>query len=288
MMNCLKANCLDMRIVVLLLVVFVFAFSCSPDCGNKGQGQEETSIEDQTNRDAEYLTNAVVWFQKSAEMRAMYIQTFNFAKKSFDAKLKEFKSDKTPAVVVDVDETVLDNSPFEGFRIETGKDFNKEDWSKWVSMASARALPGALEFLSYAKSQGADVYYISNRNIEDVSSTVKNLEELGFPNASAEFMLFKDSVSGKEPRRLIVQETHEILILIGDNLSDFADCFEQRGDDLGFSTVDEHKGEFGDRFFILPNPMYGDWEKAVFDYRKNLSVSQMDSIRRASLEAVKL
>lgn len=277
-----------MRIVVILLVGFVFASSCSPDCGNREQGQAETTNVDQKNRDAEYLTNAVVWFQKSAEMRAMYIQTFNFAKISFDAKLKEFKSDKTPAVVVDVDETVLDNSPFEGFRIETGKDFNKEDWSKWVGMASARALPGALEFLTYAKSKGADVFYISNRNIEDIPSTIKNLETQGFPNASAEFMLFKDSVSGKEPRRLMVQKTHEILILIGDNLSDFAECFEKRGDDMGFSTVDEHRDDFGERFFILPNPMYGDWEKAVFDYRKDLSISQMDSIRRASLEAVKL
>ncbi len=205
---------------------------------------------------------SVLWYKQSAEMKACYYQTFNFAKKLLDEKIAGEETNKLPkAVVVDVDETMLDNSPYEVELINTGIAYTSESWKAWTDKASAKALPGSLDFVKYAESKGVEVFYISNRKLNEVESTMKNLKNIGFPYADKKHILFKDQTSDKTERRANVSENYEIILLIGDNLRDFDELFKNRETNNGFDIVEENKEAFGDKFLILPNPMYGEWGK---------------------------
>jgi len=211
----------------------------------------------------ENLANATVWFQRSPEMKALYYQGYNIAK----FRLTEFNKQKTSkpkAVVVDIDETMLDNSPFEAQQIFDSKGYTPEAWKKWSLLAKAKAVPGAVEFTKFCDSLGVTVIYISNRKVDELDATVKNLDSLGFAFAKKEYMLFKQDVSSKKARRDQISQKYEIVMLIGDNLNDLSEVFENRGVDWGVSVTEQNKKEFGNRFIVLPNPMYGEWEKNIY------------------------
>jgi 5'-nucleotidase (lipoprotein e(P4) family) len=218
----------------------------------------------------EHLVTATIWYQHSPEAKALYYQGFNIAKERV-LKYKNKHGEKPKAIIVDLDETMIDNSPFQGRIIETGIEYSPETWKEWTNRAMAKALPGAVEFTKFCDSVGVEVFYLSNRTLKELESTMQNLNLLGFAFVKPENMFFKDSISGKEPRRKRVSLNYDVILLLGDNLNDFSDVFESRGDDWGVSIVDKYKEEFGRRFIVFPNPMYGEWEKNVFDYQKNLN-----------------
>jgi 5'-nucleotidase (lipoprotein e(P4) family) len=230
----------------------------------------------------DHLIMSVLWYQKSAEMKAMYYQCFNWAKIRIDMKLND-QTDLKKAVVVDIDETMLDNSPFETNCIRTGVGYTKETWSEWTSKISAKALPGALEFSKYAQSKGIEVFYISNRSVDDFDVTLKNLQKEGFAFADSSHLLLKTNTSSKKVRRDIVKENYEIILLIGDNLDDFSEIFEDRLINYGFKAVEENKDNFGELFIMLPNPMYGSWESAVFKNQRDLSNHEKYQLRKENL-----
>jgi 5'-nucleotidase (lipoprotein e(P4) family) len=233
----------------------------------------------------ENLVNATIWFQRSPEMKALYYQGYNLAK----LRLAEFVKQKTAkqkAVVVDIDETMLDNSPFEAQQIVESSGYTPESWKKWSSLAKAKALPGAVEFSHFCDSLGVEVMYISNRKTDEVESTLKNLDSLGFSFARKENMIFKEDVSSKKNRRDKVSEKFEIVMLIGDNLNDLSEVFEKRGVDWGTSIVEQNKKEFGNRFIVLPNPMYGDWEKNIYGSGESLTVEQRRELRLKAIYGI--
>jgi 5'-nucleotidase (lipoprotein e(P4) family) len=211
-------------------------------------------------------TTAVLWQQHSGEYRALAFQAYNFAKLSLPVRIAEVSNTKKNCVVVDVDETVLDNSPFQGYEIRNNKIFDQKDWLSWTSKGVADSVPGALGFLKYAASKQVETFYISNRGTAEVASTLKNLQDLGFPYADLAHLLFKTNTSDKEPRRQTVLENYNILMLCGDNLSDFSNVFYREGRNT-IEQVNLLKEVFGTRFVVLPNPMYGDWEKQLPDKR---------------------
>jgi len=128
----------------------------------------------------EQLVMGTLWYQRSAEMRAISYQAFNMAKLVFDMDLQKKASGKKRAVVVDIDETVLDNSPYEAGIV--GKDTGyPTGWAEWCNAAKAEALPGAVDFLNYVVKKGADVFYISNRKVQFKEGTMKNMKALGCP-----------------------------------------------------------------------------------------------------------
>lgn len=235
---------------------------------------------------SDYLTMATIWFQKSGEARACYYQTYYFAQMMLDMKIGEIdpENSRPLAIILDIDETVLDNSPFEAKCVKAEMAYSKENWKEWSELGSARALPGTVDFLNYAKSKGVTAFYISNRKPDEMTATLKNMTDLGFPFAEEKYLLLKTEESGKKQRREIVQKDYDVLLYIGDNLADFNELFEKRGDDLGVGQVEKHKDEFGTKFIILPNPMYGDWEKAVYKNNFEFSDFQKDSLRKAVLE----
>jgi 5'-nucleotidase (lipoprotein e(P4) family) len=239
--------------------------------------------------DNDYQIGPILFMQKAAEYRALTYQAFNIAKTYLDAdnkakkKLPKAERKKTRAVVVDVDETVLDNSPHQAWLIKNGKSFNGPDWTMWCEKRSAKAIPGALDFLNYAARQGNRVFYVTNRNQAEKASTIDNLRSAGFPDVSEETVMTRETESTKEPRRQKIMEKHRIVILMGDNLSDITQAFERKSVADRFAEVDKVREMWGGKFIVLPNAMYGEWENAVYEY-KRLTESEKAAKRLDAME----
>jgi 5'-nucleotidase (lipoprotein e(P4) family) len=202
-----------------------------------------------------------------------------------DNALKEKTYEKKPAVVVDIDETILSNSPYLAVLALHGTD-DYPFWNEWTAAAQAKATPGSVAFLKEAVSKGVDVFYVSNRYLEDLPGTKKNLIELGFPQVEDSHLLFMDKKgsSTKEPRRLKVSETHDIILLMGDNLIDLSQAFEEPAADARNKKVDDLRAEFGKRFVVMPNPTYGFWlDHLTSDYGK-VSAEQKKAQRLHALD----
>lgn len=214
-------------------------------------------------------TNAVLWQQTSGEYRALCFQAYNFARLSLKEALWADTSNKPNCIIVDIDETVLDNSAFQGHEIKKGLNYNPVDWTEWTNLSKADTVPGALAFLKFAASKNIETFYISNRDEKDYAATLKNLKSFGFPYSDDAHLLVSKGTSNKEPRRQKITETHNILMLCGDNLSDFSNVF-YRDQKNTFEQVNQNQNFFGIKYIILPNPMYGDWEKPLYN-GENLS-----------------
>lgn len=234
----------------------------------------------------EHAVMSVLWYQTSAEMRAISLQTFQFARLLIDEyDAKNPKSSRGRAVVVDVDETVLDNSPHSAKMILEDKAFPFA-WTEWVNRAEAEALPGSVEFLNYAVSKGYDVFYVTNRQApEEYAGTARNLQLRGFPQADSVHILLKTTESSKKARRDRIRKTHDIVLLIGDNLNDHASVFEKKSIQKRMEEVDRLRAEFGTRYLVLPNPMYGEWEGAVYGYQWGASAEEKDRMRKEALKS---
>ena len=248
----------------------------------------------QTGADNEYQVGAILWTQSSAEYRALAYQTFSLAKLRLDVALAHQRSGraargvKPAAIIVDADETVLDNSRFQAELILRGVSYTPQAWQAWCERAEAGAVPGAVEFLNYAFSRRVHVFYITNRRQPEKTGTVANLKKLGFPDVSDETVMIREqgSSASKESRREKVRSRYRVVMLIGDNLNDFNDDFAGKSIAERKAQVDRERGEFGARFIVVPNPMYGDWESAVYDNKSNLSESERHAKRRDALRGI--
>lgn len=245
-----------------------------------------------TKSDFEYQTNAVLFMQKSAEYRALCLQAFNWAKRTLEdddkakKKLPKTERKKPRAVVVDIDETVLDNSPAQAAGIKLNIAFNLKDWYAWSKMRKAKAIPGAVDFANYAKQNGVRVFYVSNRDENpQLEDTIENLRLAGFPDVSQENVLLRikdaagKNISTKEPRRTAIAEKYRIVSLIGDNLNDLSTAFENQTISSRFAEVENAKQLWGNKFIVLPNAMYGEWETLI--YKEN-TTNQTNAEKRAN------
>lgn len=205
------------------------------------------------------LILATLWYQQSAEMKAIYYQCYRNAETALSENLAWSDKTKPAAVVLDIDETVLDNSPYQAWQVLENKPFTDQDWIRWVNLAKAEPLPGALEFTRYADSLGVEVFYVSNRSVPEMNATIINLAAYGFPDADTTHLLLRQGSSSKIERRTLIENNYEILLLIGDNLADQSGAYEKRGPGLGFDTVEADRELFGTKYIVLPNPMYGSW-----------------------------
>ena len=240
-------------------------------------------FEKKTEVNNDNLLYATLYQQKSAEVAALCLQAYNFAELRLNQILENNPYDRPLAIVVDVDETVLDNSPFEAKCILENSDYPAY-WKEWCEDISAKAIPGAVEFLSYAKSKGVETFYVTNRKVEFQQVTMQNLQQHGFPCVDDAHMLLRADESSKEKRRLEVLKTHEIVILMGDNLTDFSDVFEKKSREERHQLISSMRAEFGKKFIILPNAMYGSWVDALLKYER-LSKEEKDKRLKAELES---
>ena len=234
----------------------------------------------------DYKIQAQVWTQNSAEYRALCYQAFNAAKMNLDAIFFfEKKYDKPLAIIADVDETILNNSPYDGKLILNNTTYNRESWVEWGNLEIAEAIPGSLDFLKYASEKNVEIFYISNRYSEQLESTVNNLKKLGFPDAKKSNVLLRNDGRSKSERRKSVYKDYEVIMLLGDNLSDFNDEFEEKLSKERTNYTDDLSTEFGTRLIVLPNPNYGDWESNGIFEGKSLSDEQKDSIRKSKIKS---
>ena len=268
----------SLRFILLLLAIAVSGNSLSAQ-----QAGDKT--------DLDYQIAAVLYMQKAAEFRALSYQAYNLARMRLDADLDKKNVKKLPkdqrklprSIVVDIDETVLDNSPAQAYGIKNGVPFNLKDWYAWGEMRKAKALPGAVEFLNYAVSKGVKIFYISNRDEVQKAATIDNLKSAGFADVSADNVLLRTNESSKDARRAIAGGKHRVVMLLGDNLDDFTSAFERKSVADRFAETDKVRLEFGNRFIVLPNAMYGTWENAIYEYGR-LTEAQKAEKRAAALE----
>jgi 5'-nucleotidase (lipoprotein e(P4) family) len=251
---------------------------------------------------AHFNLNAVLWMQRAVEYEATTRSAFFLAGRQLEAALADPAWDALPhderaglplaglppAVIVDADETLLDNSPFQAGLIRDGGSFSPPRWLGWVDERRARAIPGALEFALAATERGVTVLYVTNRRTpEEHRQTVENLLALGFPLAADESNLLllgdpRGPGSEKSARRRWAAAHYRILLMLGDNLGDFVDQGE-----LGLAARDAlvaaYRDWWGERWIMLPNPSYGSWESAILRDCAAARAADPVACRRAAL-----
>lgn len=229
--------------------------------------------------------NAVAWSQTAIEHDLIYLQTYRDAESRLLTALRDphwdalGKADRVtplshlkPAVILDIDETALDNSPYQARVVKRGGEFNEADWAAWCKQEQARALPGAVAFTQFAASHGVAVIYISNRARDLDQATLANLRKAGFPVSGPQAFLGLGTVvegceqAGTEKgcRRQLVGQRYRVLMQFGDQIGDFVDVNANSA--VGRrKAIADYLPWVGTRWFVLPNPTYGSWESALFN-----------------------
>jgi 5'-nucleotidase (lipoprotein e(P4) family) len=228
--------------------------------------------------DLTYQVGSTMWMQNAAEVKALDIQAFNLARASLDSELRKKRRRKPLAVVLDIDETVLDNSPYQAYGIAHQVRYNKEDWGEWINNRSAKALSGVADFIAYAQKRRVEVFLISNRRIKYLDATHDNLVKQGI-KVKKQNIFLKTQTNSKLARRQEIEKKYQIVILMGDTLADFHEDFEEASQKERALLVEKYKKEFGIKYFILPNPMYGEWEGAIYKYDYAKTNSERKKIR---------
>lgn len=207
-----------------------------------------------------------LYMQTSAEYRACCLQAYAFAELRLSEKVKaRDKNGKPPAVVLDLDETVLENSAFQAAMIRSDLAYNQSHFDAWEKNGGAMItlVPGSKEFLAKAKELGVSIVYISNRNEKYRQQTMASLDRLGIAVPTEQLHL-ATTTSDKTARRKKATDAFDVILLVGDNLRDFEESFRFNaagGVEGRKKVVDDSKNQFGTNWIILPNPAYGEWMK---------------------------
>jgi acid phosphatase len=247
--------------------------------------------------------NAVAWTQTAIEHDLILREVYRVAQEKLAAAVADRSWDALPhgeratdpknlppAVILDVDETVLDNSPYQARLIRDGVEYDEFTWAQWCNRADARALPGAVAFTRYAAAHGVTVFYLSNRAKDLDTVTLANLRNAGFPVAGQDsFLGLGTFVKGCEQigsekgcRRRLIGARYRVLMQFGDQIGDFVDVLANTHAGRA-AAVEPYADWFGERWFVLPNPTYGSWEPALFNNDWTLPRSKRDAAKRGAL-----
>ena len=232
----------------------------------------------------DYLLEAVAWQQNSGECEALRHQAYNVATQNLLNDVKT-KSDKPKAVILDIDETVVDNSPHSGYMAKTGNSFTMQNFNDWTKLEAAKPIAGAKKFLDTAQKNDVQAFYVSNRDEKDqLADTIANLKKDGLPYADKDHVLLvkPGEPMSKNARWQEVAKNYDVLMYVGDNLNDFSKDFEKKSNADRKGLVDKDSNDFGSKYIMLPNASYGDFEGAIYNYNYKLSQQQKyDAIRSA-------
>jgi len=248
--------------------------------------------------------NAVLWMQRSQEYRAITEQTYRSAADHLDKALKEANWDALvpeergndakglkPAVVLDVDETVLDNSPYQARLVRDGKEYDEVTWAQWVAEKKAKAIPGVVDFAKAANAKGVTLLYISNRAVHLKEATLANLRSEGLPVADDSVFLGLGTVvkdceqngSEKNCRRRLAGQKYRVLMQFGDQLGDFVEVTANTNEARD-ALQQQYHDWFGERWWMLPNPSYGGYEPAQFNNDYSQSRQARHDAKRAAMD----
>lgn len=248
--------------------------------------------------------NAVLWVQTAQEYRALTLQAWRLAAANLDRALADKswtallpgegaelqQPDLPPAVIVDIDETMLDNAAYQARLAIDNVPFTDAGWAGWVAERKARPVPGALEFAKTAAAKGVTIVYISNRTHDMMDDTIANLRAYGFPVEEANYYGLGFEVPGCVPhgsekgcRRIAAASRYRVLMQVGDQITDFAQLSantRQQRDGL----LAQHGNWIGERWYMLPGPTYGGYEPAAFGNDWKLSEQARRAAKHAALD----
>ncbi len=232
--------------------------------------------------------DATLWVQTAVEYRANALSVFDSAARDLEAAVMDTSRSAAleqkagfgslpPAVVLDIDETVLDNVAYQARLIETGELYGEASWSEWVKEEKARPVPGVMDFLRTAEDLGVTVFFVTNRDAWLEDATRANLAAVGISlRQDIDVVLTRGERaewrSDKTPRRAAVAERFRILMLFGDDLTDFVQPVENTREERD-ALLEMYRDYWGDRWRVLPNPTYGSWERALFEAESSLDAA---------------
>lgn len=236
---------------------------------------------------AETETMGLLWMRTSAEYRALAYQGYNVAMNLVKMAVTDPSHQRKPlAIVLDADETVVDNTKLMGESIANGNGrFDAPWWRQAVHQGKSQAMPGAAEFLNEVHKQGVEIFYVSNRYAPvNYDATVQNFKELGLPSVDKDHVLLFEKDSDKQPRFDAITKKYNVILYMGDNAGDFP--IGTKGKTLAErnAIIDEHKEDFGTTFVVFPNPAYGSWVSALAKGYQNLSPEEQKQVNNQYLQ----
>jgi acid phosphatase len=264
-----------------LVVITIVAGMLMVHCG----GGANDSIQ-QTHE----LLNAVLWMQASAEYEVACLQSFALARRNLaealaDSEWTAIREQQDapnlrrlpPAVIVDVDETVLSNSRFDARTVTLDTQYDPALWDEWVAKSNAEPIPGSVRFVEYAGARGVEVFFVTNRKHHGEAATLRNLQSVFGAGIDTTRLLCRGDRDdwrsrNKSPRREYLAGKYRILLLIGDDLNDFV-WHEERPPEGRKASALNSLEYWGTKWILIPNPMYGSWEEAIYGYGSGASRS---------------
>ena len=243
------------------------------------------------------LLNAALWQQGSVEAKANAIAVYALGRMQLDAAVADKSAsaidqsdagEKPVAVILDLDETVLDNSAYESGLVTSDSNYASKTWDKWTKAEDAKAVPGSLDYAEYANSKGVKVFYVTNRKADQEDATRANMKALGYPmGGNVDTFLMQgeepDWKSDKSSRRDHIAKDYRVVQMFGDNFNDFT--AEARGTpaerQAAFETLKSH---FSKDWFMLANPTYGSWESATYDNNYRLPDPEKRALKVKALQ----
>ncbi len=259
-------SCILMLLLAVFLVVQLGGCARQPEKNN-----------------AHEMLNATLWQQTSAEYIGLASQVYRTARDNLDRALAdtawtaalEQTNDYAllpPAVMLDIDETVLDNAPYEARIISTLGKYSPATFAEWCHKENAPLVPGVKAFLNYVVKQDVAVFYYSSRRERLRACTTRNMRELGLPLPGDTRLLLSDGTSKSDYRKMIARQ-YRILLLVGDNLEDFVEG--SKSDPASRRELAlRHVGRWGRQWMILPNSIYGHWESSMYNFDYQLPRDQ--------------
>ena len=252
---------------------------------NDVAAQEALKQKQQYQADTE--TMGLLWMRTSAEYRALAYQGYNVALNAVKMAVTDPSHQRKPlAIVLDADETVVDNTKLMGESIANGNGrFDAPWWRQAVHQGKSQAMPGAVEFLNEVHKQGVEIFYVSNRYAPvNYDATVQNFKELGFPSVDKDHVLLFEKDSDKQPRFDAIAKKYYVVLYMGDNAGDFP--IGTKGKTLAERNgiIDAHKEDFGTTFVVFPNPAYGSWVSALAKGYQNLSPEEQKQVNNQYLQ----
>jgi len=222
------------------------------------------------------LLMGILWQQNSGEYSALCYQAFSAAK----TYLNTLSGGSGKAVVFDLDETMIDNSKYAAWMVKTGSGWSFESWEDWCNSKQAEAVPGALEFALFTAEKKYEIFYVSNRPVSVLESTIENLKSLGFPAADIDHVMLMEKTSDKTPRHKKIEAFgYEIVLYAGDNLDDFDSSIRKKDNNDRRIYADSNIDKFGKYWIVLPNSVYGTFESAIHPDYYNLTPEGKASAR---------
>jgi 5'-nucleotidase (lipoprotein e(P4) family) len=267
------------KIIITLLVFLVFTLSC------KKKNKKLNSHDGLT---------AVLWVQKSAEYKALSTQIYTSAMVTLKSGLENTGHSAeltqidnfvslTPAIIMDIDDTILSGTTFQADVIKNHTAFTLDNWFKWLRRANAQLVPGAKDFIDFVRNSGVKIFFVTNRNEEFRKVTIKNLGLRGIiVDKKAELLMVGQKPhwnKSKLARRKFIAREYRIVLLVGDDLNDFLPSRKLKGSERDILFT-KHKDKWGVKWIIIPNPYYGSWQESLSgSSEKNLIKTRLNHLK---------